>query len=315
MAKNKSVRHHFIPQFYLQGFVDPQNPPFVWIYRKDTGAIVKSSVKDTAVHKHYYSFKSKPLSGARDSQTLEKWFSEVEASVSKIFKKIVNRQELNNKEKSRFASFLAITLTRVPNYRENMINNPTAQLMKRMQIITASHKKHFEAKMKQYEKDTGDKITVPIEQLRQYILEGNYDVKITNPDYSLNFIFKAAQDIAPILHGMKWAFFETSDNEYFLTCDNPLYYMDPTYKPGSFYGVGLMNKKLEITFPLSKNLALLATWEGLTGYHHTTPKIRETFNRRTIIAAQNFVFAPENSVELSKAVKKFKGSSPRIRVS
>ena len=314
MATNKSVRHHFIPQFYLKGFVEPQDVPFLWVYRKDTGAIIKSSVKDTAVHKHYYSFKSKPL-GTRDSQTIEKWFNNLETSVSMVFKKILNKQELNNNERSDFTSFLALTLTRVPNYRENMINNPTAQLIKRMEIIKASHKQHYEARIKQYEENTGNKITVPVEKLRQHVLKGNYDVKIANPDYSLNFMFKIARDVAPVFHAMNWAFFETTDEEYFLTCDNPLYYMDPTYKSGSFYGVGLMNKKLEVTFPLSKNLALLATWGDLKGYHIATSKIRNTLNRRTIISAQNFVFSPVKSTDLGMLISKFKGSSPRIKVS
>jgi len=141
MAKGKSVRHHFIPQFYLQGFVDPKNPPFVWIYRKDNGVIIKSSVKDTAVHSHYYSFKTK--TGTRDSQTLEKLFSKLEGSTSTIFKKIFNKESLSNEERSRFASFLALTLIRVPNFRENMIDKPTAELMKRMYVIMASHKEHL----------------------------------------------------------------------------------------------------------------------------------------------------------------------------
>lgn len=313
MSKKKSVRHHFIPQFYLQGFVDPKNSPYVWVYRKDDGAIIKSSVKDTAVHRHYYSFTTK--TGIRDSQTLEKWFSEIEASVAKIYRKILRKKPLNNEERSRFATFLALTLTRVPNYRENMIDKPTAQLMKRMQIIMASHKQHFETHIKKFEKDTGEKISVPIEQLREYILKGDYDVKVGNPDYSLSFMFSSAKEVAPIFHRMRWAFLETTDDEYFLTSDNPLYYLDPSYKPGSFYGVGLMNKNLEVTFPLSRNLALLATWEGLTGYHQANSSIRKTLNSRTIISAQNFVFAPDKSSKLSELVQKYKNSSPKIKVS
>ena len=114
---------------------------------------------------------------------------------------------------------------------------------------------------------------------------------------------------------MKWAFLETTNDEYFLTSDNPLYYMDPSYKLGSFYGVGLMNKKLEVTFPLSRNLALLATWEGLTGYHQANSSIRKIINWRTIISAQNFVISPENTSELSELVHKYRNSSPKIKVS
>lgn len=292
--------------------MDSQNPPFVWVYKKDDGAIIKSSVKDTAVHRHYYSFKTQ--SGTRDSQTLEKRFSEIEGSTAKIFKKIVDQQSLSNEERSLFAFFLALILTRVPNFRDN-IENATAQLMKRMSIIMASHKDHFETHIKNFERKTGEKIEMPVEELRQYILKGEYDVKVGNPDYSLSFMFENAKEIAPIFYEMRWAFFETTNNQYFLTSDNPLYYTDPTYKPGSFYGVGLLNKKIEVTFPVSKNLMFLATWEGPEGYLSSNQKIRDIFNRRTIISAQNFVFAPENSTALSTLVQKYRGSSPQMKVS
>ncbi len=312
MAKNKSVRHHFIPQFYLQGFIDSHNDPFLWVYRKDNEDIIKSSVKDTAVHRHYYSFTTK--SGERDSQTFEKFFSDIEAHTSTILRKIIKKQDLDNGERSQFATFLALTLTRVPNYRENMIEKPTAALMKRMNIMMASHKKHFEAHIKNFEARTGNKLTTSVEELRQYILKGDYDVKVGNPDYSLDFMFSGAKNVAPIFHDMKWAFFETTDENYFLTSDNPLYFIDPTVKRGDFYGTGLLNQKVEITFPISKNLMFLATWEGPTGYLTATRKIRDIFNRRTIISAQNFVFAPENSTGLGKLIQKYKGSHPRMTV-
>lgn len=313
MAQGKSVRHHFVPQFYLQGFVDPENPPFMWVYRKDGDQIIKSSVKDTAVHSHYYSFDTK--SGARDSQSIEKFFSELEGNTATVFKKILNKEALNNDERSIFSAFLAFTFTRVPNYRENMVNKPTGQLMKKVHIMMASDKDRFEAHIRKFEADTGNKVDMPLEELRQYILKGNYDVKVGNPGYSLSFLLRTAEDLIPIFHQMHWAFLETSDDMYFLTSDNPLYYMDSTHKPGSFYGVGLLNKSIEVTFPISKNLMFLGTWEGSEGYLPATEKIRDILNRRTITSAKDFVFAPENSIELSKLVQKYKGSAPRMTVS
>lgn len=312
MAKGKSVRHHFVPQFYLQGFVDSKNPPFMWIYRKDGGDIIKSSVKDTAVHSHYYSFKTK--SGGRDSQSIEKFFSEIEGNTATVFKKILSKKDLDNDERSIFSAFLAFSFTRVPNYRENMIEKPTGQLMKKMHMMMAANKEHFEAHIRRFEAETGNKLDRPVEEMRQYILKGDYDVKVGNPEYSLSFALRSAEDLAAIFHQMHWAFFETSGDTYFLTSDNPLYYMDPTYKRGSFYGVGLLNKKIEVTFPISKNLMFLGTWEGPEGYLPSNQKTRDLLNRRTIISAQNFVFAPENSDVLKTLVQKYKGSSPKMTV-
>jgi hypothetical protein len=52
----KKKRHHYIPRFYLEGFVDPLNKPYIWVYEKGNPNIIKATAENVAVRKHYYSF-------------------------------------------------------------------------------------------------------------------------------------------------------------------------------------------------------------------------------------------------------------------
>jgi len=121
-------------------------------------------------------------------------------------------------------------------------------------------------------------------------------------------------DFGPILHKMNWTIFVSGDHR-FVTSDNPLFYDDPTHDPSSPYGVGLLSKNIILTFPITKELALLATWsKGKFSYSKSTNKLVREINRRTIKSALKFVFSSEMSKGLNSIVQKHEGSSPRLRL-
>ncbi len=72
---------------------------------------------------------------------------------------------------------------------------------------------------------------------------------------SLVAAVEAANDtIYPVLADMRWAFLSAGGSEEFLTCDNPVSWVDPTLPPG-FFGSGLGMKQVELTFPVGPNRA------------------------------------------------------------
>ena len=115
MAKK---RHQFVPRFYLKGFINLHDVPYIWIYEKGNPKIIKATVENIAVHKHYYSFLTS--SGDKDSETFENAFEKIEDKAASIFQKIKNYETLNDQDRGLFANFLAITMTRVPNYRKDI---------------------------------------------------------------------------------------------------------------------------------------------------------------------------------------------------
>jgi len=307
MAKKK--KHHYVPVFYLKGFVDPHNKPYIWIYEKGNLDVRKASARDIATQKHYYSFTTPE--GERDSETFEKILGKIEGKAAPVIKNIKERKALTNEQRVWFAFFLAFTMTRVPSFREN-IERATGEIMKKANQIWASYPAGFESMIEKFEKDTGNKIEMPVEELRKFVLEGQYDVKVDS-QFSLAMIL-IAKALAPIFYNMNWAFLEATEDYKFVTSDNPLSFFDPTRGPKFFYGVGLLNRNIEITFPISKDLMFLGTWKQSEGYKKFSNKLVKDMNRRTVISALRFVFASEYSDTLNRFVQKYKDSAPRVEV-
>jgi hypothetical protein len=302
----KKKRHHYIPRFYLDGFVDPGNEPYIWVYEKGKPNIIKATAENVAVRKHYYSFIRAP----GDENSFEDIFAKIESEVAPIFKKIINHEKLKNEERSSFAYFLALIMMRVPKYREN-IERVTGEIIKSISMLKASDIEGFKSMIKKFEKDKGSRIGAPTEELQEFILSGEFDI-VVNPQFSLGML-GLAKHFAPIFHAMNWAFLEASDYK-FVTSDNPLFYYDPTYYPTSVHGVGLLSKNIEVTFPISKDLMLFASWNRPEGYEKLNNKMVKDSNCRTIISALRFVFAPLNSKDLNRTVQKYKNSSPIIKM-
>lgn len=304
-------RHHYIPKFYLDGFVDPHNEPYIWVYEKGNEKIIKSTSKDIAVEKHYFSF-LKP-EGVRDSDTLENIISVLESNTSSVFKNIMEGKSIREEDKIYFATFLAFMMVRVPNFRRN-VENAAGELIKRISILQASNQEGFEAMIRQFEENTGKKINLSIEEFRKWILDGKYNIKV-NPQFSLAMIMSFVDELSHIFLGMKWTFIKSTEEYKFLTGDNPLFYCDPTHDPNSFYGVGLLNKNVEVTFPISKDLALFASWKGEGGYIQGKNKIVKEINRRTVLSTLRFVFSSEKSDTINKFIQKYVDSAPKMKVS
>ncbi len=55
-------RHHYIPQFYLRGFVDPATPPpqtpYLWVWYKHAAAVDRRAPKNLAWEIGYYAIEA-----------------------------------------------------------------------------------------------------------------------------------------------------------------------------------------------------------------------------------------------------------------
>jgi hypothetical protein len=305
----KKRRHHYLPEFYLEGFIDSHNEPCLWVYEKGDPKIKKVSVKNIAIQKHYYSFITQE--GQRDSETFENFLAFIENNAAPVFDKIRRQEILSEEERGWFAIFLSSLLTRVPNFRES-IEVSAAEVIKRINVKLASNKETFKSMVRTFEKETGNKLNSSLEDLRDFILSGRYKIKV-EPQFSL-LMMTMINDLGPIFHKMNWTIL-VSDGHKFVTSDNPLFYDDPTHDPSSPYGVGLLNKSMILTFPITKESALLATWnKGKLSYSKCSNKLVRGINHRTVQSALKFVFSSEISEELNSLVQNHRDSSPRLRL-
>lgn len=303
----KKQRHHYVPRFYLEGFIDPKNVPLIWIYEKGNKNIIKAAAADIAVRKDYYSFTT--VSGEKDSETFEDALAELESKAAPLLQKIKNEELLTDEEKGVFSFFVAYTMTRVPNYRQN-IEDISGGVIKKALMVAVSDRARFESDFAKLGKMRGEQQVKKIEDLIKLVLSGQYDIHV-HPQFSLGMI-DIANELAPVFYRMNWAFIRSIDEYKFVTSDNPLYYYDPTHKPKSFDGVGLTNENTEVCFPLSRDLLLLCSWKKYKGYYQVKNKNVKEINRRTVIYASRFVFSSQKSHGISILVDKYKKSHPNL---
>ncbi|MCM8796003.1 MAG: DUF4238 domain-containing protein [Candidatus Omnitrophica bacterium] len=304
MLKQKpKKRHHYIPVFYLKGFTNKDG--CLYVYDKDNKPVFESSPEAIAYENHYFSFTTPE--GEMDSETVENNIMLLEGEFARTVKKIHNYEDLSVDDRIVFSLFVASMMVRIPNMRDN-IRKSTSEMIKHINVFMASHKENFERMMERYEKDTGKQIGIDVEELRQWMKNpDNYDVTV-DKQYSTAMALSLLEDFARVFFQMKWAFLRATDDYKYMTGDNPLQYIDPTHNPRSFYGVGLANKNIEVSLPLSKELCALGSWKYRGGYIQGTNQHVKHLNRMTVIASVRFVFADKNSEEIDKFVKKYKGS-------
>ena len=114
---------------------------------------------------------------------------------------------------------------------------------------------------------------------------------------------------------MNWLFVVASGRYRFVTSDNPLVYVDPTLDPRSPHGVGLLAKSIEVTCPVSRDLALVAGWKPFpTLYQKVAEPWVKGVNLRTITGATRVVYTSQRSDGLNSLVQKHRGSGPQVEV-
>lgn len=315
MADSVKVRHHFVPVFYLEGFREPYDPNLIWVYDKETGKVFSQTPDNVGYEKHYHTVAA--ADGSKDSNTIEDYLAEVwEGPVAGILKEIVGGSLPSPEKRQFFACFMGLSFTRVPNHRMNL-ENAFAHVAKHLATFTAKNPAHFANTVQNYEKHMGQKLTDDPEYLRQFILKGEYALE-TCPEVYLKMFIAHGIELGLVIERMHWIILCATDQFKFLTSDNPLFFTDPRRDAQSPYrGVGLMNATVEVTFPLSRELALFASWNRShpEGFLQANNNLVKRVNRGTALSAQRFVYASERSDALARMVSKFRGARPIIATS
>lgn len=312
MPEETKVKHHFVPAFYLRGFTDSEHDDLLWVYNKNSNMVFPQKPENVGLEKHYHTFETPDRT--KDTNTIENHFCRVwEGPAAKIIESIKTGTFPVGDNRQFFAFFLGLSFTRSPNYRENF-NQVVVNLVRTFSRISAADPERFAQSLRNYERDMGEKLTEDPEGLRKLMLNGGYDLSVRPELYLRMFIGHGIQ-FGLVIEKMKWIFIQATSRFKFLTSDNPFFLYDPSVDNRSFLqGTGLCNKNVEISFPISQDLALIATWGDamterfLQGSHDLVKAV----NRRSVLAAHRFVYAPEKSDALSRLVQKCANTRPSV---
>ena len=278
-------KHHYLPQFYLREF--SSNGRSLTQIDKDSGHTATCAIKDVSARRDFYRLDSDDVD---DPYALEHALSSIEGKLATTTRCILKHGVEDPTTQARLVELVSMLRVRVPAITE---------------FIEETYR-HFER--------SGDLV---MERERAKKLPppppGSEDVRgMDMPDTDISNLlwFKLAtnEDIRLLLLSMTPTVIRAPDGEFFLTGDQPVAVFSPSAKLSRSEGVNLTASDVEISLPLSRDTLIRLDWKsGSTDSVSATPDEVSEFNRRSVIMASSYVFAPDaNAAAASKIVQRYR---------
>jgi hypothetical protein len=305
-------RHHQISQFILRRFAAPPEFERIWTHDKDQGSARETAVDATAFETHLYSVVGE---GGERNTEVEKAIGRIESDGAPAYEKLIAGVELTPQERMYLASLIAITYVRTNAFRR-LYAESLGRGMQATQYIIASSDKMWEATMRNYERDRGPLAGGEKEMLREAMLDPSGFMLAISKEATLRAI--AFHDkMTPIINAMRWTMMVAPPGRQFIISDNPVAKETPKKYWHPIYGDGgLVHDKVEVTFPLTPELLLIAHWdENFSREYKATPEMVKALNRTRAFYAGRFLYGPSFDAGLVSLATKFKGSGLTANVS
>ncbi|MED4582515.1 DUF4238 domain-containing protein [Brevibacillus choshinensis] len=257
--------HHYIPQFYLKGFLDKRvlspREPSLWVFDKQQRLLKQKGTHNVASLNGYYDLK---LITGELTTAVEDYFSGcIEGPSSLVLKKILDQIPLDNDERLQFSFFIYFTFARVPNFLNYM-----SWFYKNSDRLNLNLDAYSETRKLVEEKVSSGGLT------------------------TLEFMVEMSEIFVPIIYNMNWQFHIAPQNKHFLTSDNPVILNDPSLKKVAPSFSGWNNPNIHLTFPLDSTMCLRATWgRKRKPYIKATPRFIKAINFRTSFFATRYIFS------------------------
>jgi len=286
-------KHHYIPRFYLSKFIDPvcisTKDPYLWVFKHGATESHKKSPKNCAV---LTGFNDVRLKDGTVSVDVEDNLAKLESEAAKIYKKIERHDILGDRDRVIFSEFIWAMQMRTPYQREN-----TNRIYKEIDLmilrISASHPEYLKRILTECNEQNEPPSDEEVKKLQEIIAAGEFDLNIPQ-EYSIMNMAEHAQEMSKIISKMNWGFMIAPEGLNFITSDNPVIIKDPNNK-SKFYGDGyLSSKTIELTFPLTPKICLLATWKVLSGdYAEVDRESIFAVNDRTCKYRHQYIFSSQ----------------------
>jgi hypothetical protein len=243
----KPKRHHFLPEFYLNGFT---RDGLLWVFDREKSEYRRQPPKNTAVIGHFYAFLN--IEGEMD-YGLETFFSQIEGNAKQVIEKLEAQERIEPEERVHLAMFIALLFNRVPKFEreiEEITDAAGKALMKEMFPTIEAVEEHFRREGDEARSFSAQEYFDFIHK-EQYTIEGNRNITIQT-------MLEETPEMSRTLGYMDWMIAHADDRSSFITTDSPFGFIVPEdIRRSGEPAIGLGSPKVTKIVPLSGRIALL----------------------------------------------------------
>jgi hypothetical protein len=304
MKKN----HHYVPQLYLRGFLDPleeakgQNVLWCYAIGKKPKRFPTSRV---GCKEFFYAFE-------KDGETqllIEDKLAEMERIISGPLQKLAAGDiRLAPQERSELAGFLALMFSRGERAFD-FTNKLFLDVHAAKTLDWLKNPDEFNNWIKQYEETTGEKLNTDYDRMKEFmekVASGEIRGEQTERGWTLKIMMELMVDMIPLFEGMSWGLLSAGDDEMFLTSDNPVVVSDP--KASMNERRVQYSNMASFTFPINRKHCLQGINEGGSRPRDGRQALRSAEVRMTnrMVAEQSykFLYAPMRSDHIQGMMEK-----------
>lgn len=263
-------QQHILPRLYLRGFADQSKPSFVWVYTKGKeftpGRVAgKHSPALTPISKAAvvpYAYGYLRRDGTFDSDTFENELEKLEKPADLILNKLRSRIMIDAAEKEIFAAYVHLMHKRVPKNEaeEAEVAKRWAEVLKGSSAVASLRSSEFQAGL------TEARRTQVQDLLADYEAGPQKEVL-------LKVMVRESPSVLGYLRKMRWRFLIATGPSRFITGDRPVFTSS----------LGLIKLAAELTFPISSDVSLHASWQpGPEGFITVPEGYTRQLNHRTV---------------------------------
>ncbi len=241
---------HTVTRAYLEAFRDPALArPSVWVVDLRQNKIRRAAPRNVATEIDYY---SRTLPDGTLGDGVEKVLARVETEAAPIIKKLrAGDFSLTGDDRGILAIFVAFMLVRVQAFRV-CVEAFGAEAATALLRTAAGQPDYFE---EHFIRRHG--LAMTQERAAEYRQAVSQATVTVDHEFSLRYILQSALVLESILSRMGWTFL-VSKGAPFITGDTPA--TKTSTKIDLRRPVGLRDSDIEVTFPISPSVCLLARW-------------------------------------------------------
>lgn len=280
-----SRKHHFLPQFYLEFFrIEPKVTKYSRIFVIEKTKSTRSfpaAIHDTGALRDYNTIDTRE---GPDHNFIETVLSRVENIHARLLSRLVASRTAETSDRKELAFMVALMYCRVPKFKD-MIKHSMRAMVETMGDVMLR---------KGRLPPPPPELARAFEEHGMTRFEDMVSVEISN--WALleqMYKFASYKPFLDLLSEMTVEVLCAPDDADFLTGDTPV----------AVYGGALAHEDVEVSFPLSPQVAILLSWKPRDqGCRIISRRDVQEYNRRTVVMSDKFLYSKTACQSMKKIV-------------